>query len=125
MTTLFQRCSRSSAANGSLKNQSYDACMTHPSPTRTRIQSIDDRLARLRAERSRLAARASVSERKLDTRRKILIGGAVLAAVQHEGVPALRNLEALTRWMEGHLTRPHDRAVFDLHVEASPDTKRP
>lgn len=88
--------------------------MTQPSPTRTRIKSIDDRLARLRAQRSRLVARASVSDRKRDTRRKILIGGTVLAAVAHEGVPPLRNLEALTRWLDGHLTRPHDRAVFDL-----------
>jgi hypothetical protein len=98
--------------------------MRQPSPTRTRITSIDERLARLRAERSRLVARASVSERKRDTRRKILIGAAVLAAVQHDGVPALRTLEALTRWMDSHLTRPHDRAVFDLPESGSPESKR-
>lgn len=88
--------------------------MTHQSRARTRINSIDDRLARLRAERSRLVARASVSDRKQDTRRKILIGGAVLAAVQHEGIPELRGMAALTRWMNSRLSRPHDRAVFDL-----------
>jgi hypothetical protein len=95
--------------------------MTHPTPTRSRIQSIDDRLARLRAERSRLVARASVSDRRRDTRRKILIGGAVLAAVQHEGVPPLRSLDALTRWMDSRLERPHDRAVFDLQAPSSTD----
>jgi hypothetical protein len=99
--------------------------MTQASPTRTRIKSIEDRLARLRAERSRLVARASVSERKRDTRRKILIGGAVLAAVQHEGVPALRNLDALARWMDSQLTRPHDRAAFDLAASHSEPTKLP
>ena len=55
-----------------------------------RIQSLDERLARLRMKKGRLLARAGQSERKRDTRRKILIGGAVLAAVDHEGVPALR-----------------------------------
>jgi hypothetical protein len=99
--------------------------MTQPSPTRTRIKSIDDRLARLRAQRSRLVARASVSDRKRDTRRKILIGGTVLAAVEHEGVPALRNPEALTRWLDGHLTRPHDRAVFDLPTTTTAPETRP
>ncbi len=98
--------------------------MTQPSTTRTRIKSIEDRLARLRAERSRLVARASVSDRKRDTRRKILIGGAILAAVQHEGVPPLRSLDALARWMERQLTRPHDRAVFDLSSSASEDAKQ-
>ena len=88
--------------------------MSQPTPTRSRIESLDTRLARLRAERSRLVARANHSERKRDTRRKILIGGAVLAAIQHEGVPALRSLDTLTRWMAQRLDRPHDRAVFDL-----------
>lgn len=76
-------------------------------------------------ERIRLAARASHTERKRDTRRKILIGGAVLAAVQHEGVPVLRNADDLTRWMDTQLSRPHDRAVFDLgERSASTQTKK-
>jgi hypothetical protein len=79
-----------------------------------RIQALDERLSRLRAERIRLAARVSQSERKRDTRRKILIGAAVLAAVDHEGVPVLRSQRELVQWLDGRLTRPHDRAVFDL-----------
>jgi len=81
-----------------------------------RIRALDERLARLRAEKIRLAARASQSERRRDTRRKILIGGAVLAAIEHEGVPALRTKTELLRWLDVQLTRPHDRAVFDLAV---------
>ncbi|MBS1825029.1 MAG: hypothetical protein JST93_06885, partial [Acidobacteria bacterium] len=46
--------------------------MTQPTPTRSRISALEDRLARLRAERLRLLARAQQSERKRDTRRKIL-----------------------------------------------------
>jgi len=87
-----------------------------------RIRAIDERLTRLRAERLRLVARASQTERKRDTRRKILVGAAVLAAVEHEGVPALRTARELLEWLDARLTRPHDRAVFDLTRRASPST---
>jgi large subunit ribosomal protein L7/L12 len=79
-----------------------------------RIRVIDERLARLRAERTRLVARVGTAERKRDTRRKILVGAAVLAAVDHDGVPALRGTTELLQWLDARLTRPHDRAVFDL-----------
>jgi len=99
--------------------------MSHHERTQTRIQSLDERLARLRAEKIRLVARASHTERKRDTRRKILIGGAVLAAGEHEGVPSLRTKVELLRWLDAHLTRPHDRAVFGLaSSEAAPPTNR-
>ena len=85
-----------------------------------RIQSLDERLARLRVEKSRLLARASQAERKRDTRRKILIGGAVLAAVDHEGMPPIRSKLELLHWLDARLARPHDRAVFDLpHAEGN------
>jgi hypothetical protein len=79
-----------------------------------RIRSIDERLARLRAERSRLAARMSHTERKRETRRKILVGAALLTAVEHDGVPAFRDTRELLEWLDARLTRPHDRAVFDF-----------
>jgi large subunit ribosomal protein L7/L12 len=80
------------------------------------VSSLDERVARLRAEKSRLLARANQAERKRDARRKILIGAAVLAAVQHEGVPALNSSTELLRWIDSRLTRPHDRAVFDFQT---------
>ncbi len=88
--------------------------MPQSEKVRTRLQLIDERLARLRAEKERLIARASKAERRRDTRRKIVIGGTVLAAVDHEGVPALRTRAELVRWLDAQLRRPHDRAVFDL-----------
>ena len=88
--------------------------MSQSERTRTKIQALDERLTRLRVEKSRLIARESKTERKRDTRRKILIGGAVLAAVDHEGVPAMRSTSELRRWLDARLTRAHDRAVFDL-----------
>jgi hypothetical protein len=86
-----------------------------------RIRSIDQRLARLRAERSRLVARVSSSERKRDTRRKILVGAAVLAGVEHNGIPAMRTTRELLDWLDARLTRPHDRDVFDLRRVSSTD----
>jgi len=88
--------------------------MNRPEQVRARLSSVNESLARLRAERDRLLARATQSERKRDTRRKILIGGAVLAAVLHDGVPAIRSAEELLAWLEPRLTRPHDRTAFDL-----------
>jgi hypothetical protein len=44
----------------------------------------------------------------------IVIGGTVLAAVEHEGVPALQSRTDLVQWLDAHLLRPHDRSVFDL-----------
>ena|SRR5712692_9005689 len=73
---------------------------------RARIQLLDERLARLRQEKGRLLARASQSDRKQDTRRKILIGGAVLAAVDHEGVPALQSRADLVRWLDAAARAP-------------------
>ncbi len=61
--------------------------MPQPERVLARIQSLDERLARLRTEKNRLIARAGHAERKRDTRRKILIGGAVLAKAR---VPAGR-----------------------------------
>jgi len=88
--------------------------MHQPEKVRARLQFVYEALARLRAQRSRLVARASLADRKRDTRRKILIGGAVLAAIAHEGVPAIRNGDELRAWLDARLTRPHDRAAFDL-----------
>jgi hypothetical protein len=93
--------------------------MSQSAKVRERIQTLDERLARLRSEKNRLMARASQTERKRDTRRKILIGGAVLAAIDHEGVPSLQTKTDLLAWLTSRLTRPHDRAVFDFAVQES------
>ena len=92
--------------------------MSQPERVRARVQSIDERVARLRMEKSRLIARSGHAERKRDTRRKILIGGAILAAIDHEGVPPMSSNADLMRWLDARLTRSHDREVFELR---SPD----
>jgi hypothetical protein len=86
--------------------------------TQARIGAIDERLARLRAERERLVARSNRVERKRDTRQKIVLGGTVLAAIDHDGLPALRTRTDLMRWLDRHLERPQDRRVFELPAQA-------
>jgi hypothetical protein len=90
-----------------------------------RIHSIDERVARLRAAKIRLLARANRTERKRDTRRKILIGGAVLAAIKHEGIPMISSESELLQWLDQQLTREHDRAAFDLSVSPAADGRLP
>lgn len=90
-------------------------CRLSPSAKfETRIHAIDERLARLHARRDRLLARAGQAERKRDTRRKTVIGGAVIAAIDHEGVPPMQSTIELRRWLDARLARPHDREVFGL-----------
>ena len=93
--------------------------MSQSQKVHARLQAIEERLARLRAERDRLAARASQTARRQETRRKIVIGGTVLAALEHEGVPAMLTKVDLLTWLESRLTRPHDRSVFDLTARKS------
>ena len=93
--------------------------MSQSEKIQTRIHSIDERLARLRSHRERLLARASQAERKRDTRRKILIGAAVLAAIERGGMPSMRSMIELRRWLDERLARPHDRGVFGLEVADS------
>ncbi len=82
-----------------------------------RVQRIDEHLARLRAERSRLLARATQMQRKRETRRKIVIGAAILSAIDQEGVPRLLTAADLLTWLDTRLTRPSDRATFQFAVQ--------
>ena len=84
--------------------------MSQSEKAKERIRLIEERLARLRSEKERLEARVSQVERKRITRRKIVIGGTVLAALEHEGVPPMRTEAELKRWLEARLTRPHHGA---------------
>jgi hypothetical protein len=101
--------------------------------TRAEIQAklaaIDQRkadaLKALQAKRAKLKAklaeldRPSKSQRRLDARRKILLGAFVLEQLEHAGVSP----QALT--FEGKrffdwLVRPNDRAVFETPAATTP-----
>jgi hypothetical protein len=82
------------------------------------VKPLTDRISELKAQRQKLAARQSALEakakqedRKRDTKRKIVVGGAMLAAIEHE--PALAS--EVGRVLARFVTRDQDRsAVADL-----------
>ena len=85
-----------------------------------RITTLETKLKQLKTRQARIEARKkallSRQARKDDTRRKILIGATVLARIdRHELDHA--DLEA---WLEAHLIRPEDRALFELPPKSPP-----
>ncbi|ELX10703.1 hypothetical protein Jab_2c28030 [Janthinobacterium sp. HH01] len=88
----------------------------------TRIEAAETRLKKLKAQRQQIEARKRTEDSKRkrteDTRRKILIGAAILAKVERGEWPQAR----LLAMMDKVLTRPDDRALFDLR---SPPTTAP
>jgi septal ring factor EnvC (AmiA/AmiB activator) len=79
-----------------------------------RIAGLESRLKQLKAEQARIDARkrtiAAKRSRQEDTRRKILAGTVVLQRAAAD--PTLQ--AQLTSWLEGYITRPEDRALFQL-----------
>ena len=78
------------------------------------ISTLQEKLTQLKARQQRLEARKkaveSHRERKADTRRKILLGGVLLAKVRAGEI----SQEQLRSWLDPALTRPQDRALFGL-----------
>jgi len=79
-----------------------------------RIETLQERLAHLKARQVRAEARKralqSRRERAVDTRRKILVGAIVLARVDQGRTPE----SDLRQWLDEGLTRKDDRLLFDL-----------
>jgi len=79
-----------------------------------RISTLKGKLKELELRQQRIDARKralqSRRDRKQDTRRKILAGAVVLSRVAQGQIP-----EAEFRtWLDAALTRPDDRALFNL-----------
>lgn len=73
-------------------------------------------LEKLKAQQTKIAARiqavearAKVSERKQDTRRKILVGSYYLDEAKKNN-----QMESLKKMMDGYLKRNSDRTLFEL-----------
>ena len=88
---------------------------------------IDTRIADLKAKKEKLAerltaleAKAKTVDRKRDTRRKIIIGGAVLAAVERDRAIA----STVRHFLAANVTRAKDReAIADLLAPPAPDAR--
>jgi len=83
------------------------------------LQHFQERLQQLQARQQRSAARQKAIEsrrhRKEDTRRKILVGAIILAKADQGEFDQAQ----LRRWLDAALTRPDDRALFDLTARTS------
>ena len=79
-----------------------------------RIAALEAKLKKEKAKKQQIEARKRVAESKAkrsqDTRRKILVGAAILAKVERGEWPQ----DKLLALMDVSLTRPDDRALFDL-----------
>jgi hypothetical protein len=91
----------------------------------SRIEAAKKKLKQLTAQKLQLEARKRTEESKRkrtdDTRRKILIGAAILARVERGEWPQARLLDMLN----ATLTRPEDRALFDLPAAARETSAAP
>lgn len=81
-----------------------------------RVKDLEEKLKQAKALKQKVEARAKAVENKqkraADTRRKILVGAAILAKVERGEWPKEKMLEMMSQ----QLTRPDDRELFELQV---------
>ena len=84
-----------------------------------RIAALEAKLKQEKAKKQQIEARKRAAltkvSRQQDTRRKILVGAAILAKVERGDWPK----EKLLAMMDATLTRADDRALFDLPAPAT------
>ena len=76
----------------------------------TKLEKLLQKEAQLKAQIQKAKAVERTLERKRDTRRKILIGAAVMARVESGRWPK----DDLLEMMDGFLSRPNERDLFEL-----------
>lgn len=67
-----------------------------------------------------MRAQAAKAERSRDTRRKVLVGAVILARVERGEWPR----EKLLALLDTALTRPDERALFDLPPQSPMESQR-
>lgn len=79
-----------------------------------RVKNLEEKLKQAKALKQKAEARVKAAESKqkraADTRRKILVGAAILAKVERGEWPKDKMLEMMNQ----QLTRADDRLLFDL-----------
>ena len=76
----------------------------------TKLERLLEKEAQLKAQIQQAKAAERTLEKKRDTRRKILVGAAVMARVESGRWPK----EDLLEMMDGFLSRPNERELFGL-----------
>jgi phage shock protein A len=84
-----------------------------------RIAALETKLKQEKAKKQQIEARKRAAEskvkRSIDTRRKILVGAAILAKVERGEWPQ----DKLLAMLDAALTRPDDRALFELPTNST------
>lgn len=83
------------------------------------LEKLLEKQKQLAAQIQAIKAREKEADRKLDTRRKILIGGAVLAMVKRGGGDW--NQDKLKSMLDREIHAEKDRALFGLPAKESKD----
>ena len=90
-----------------------------------RIGVLEERLKQLKAKQQKIDARRRALEarqtRQADTRRKFLAGAIVLAQVERDALAKAQ----FRQWLDQSLTRPEDRALFDLPPTPGAEGSKP
>ena len=83
-----------------------------------KIKAIEEKLKQAKAQKAKADARKKAVEAKAkrgqDTRRKVLAGALVLDMMERDEANRQRFMQRL----DSYLTRPDDRALFDLPQKA-------
>jgi hypothetical protein len=86
------------------------------------ISTLQERLTRLKVRQQHIDARkraiVAQRDRKIETRRKMLVGALIIQKAK-EG---LMDAQLLRSWLDQALTRADERALFDLPPLAADDT---
>lgn len=90
--------------------------MVDPKPSK--LDKLKERQKQLAAQIAAVESRERSAERTLDTRRKILIGSAVLESLRRGEYPQAD----LARLLNRFLVHDRDRKLFDFLPDAKPDT---
>ena len=89
------------------------------------IAALETKLKQAKARKQKIEAQKRAAERKVernqDTRRKILVGAAILAKINRNEWP----MEKLQTMLDSTLTRDDDRALFDLPSIEAKKAKQP
>ncbi|PZO20879.1 MAG: hypothetical protein DCF25_05865 [Leptolyngbya foveolarum] len=85
----------------------------------TKLDRLIEKEAQLKAQIQQAKATERTLEKKRDTRRKVLIGAAVMARVESGRWPQAD----LLKMMDGFLTRPNERELFELDVAETASTE--
>jgi hypothetical protein len=89
--------------------------VTMDAKIKKQLERLQEQQAKIKAEKKRIMARLNQEERKKDTRKKNLIGAAVMNLVK-QGKMETQKLNAM---MDGFLTQERDRSLFGLPNKAN------